>query len=114
MQAKRIERHPNYIINEFGYVYREYIRNGEEYLYYLKPDISNGYPRVDIDGKKEYIARLVLEAFKPPIDSRMRVFYIDGDKLNTKLENLCWLSPSDIQLYSQYTVEYRKQLFAQW
>ena len=107
---KRIERHPDYIINEFGYIYREYIRNGEEYLYDLKPDMSNGYPRVDLNGIKEYVARLVLETFEPPIDPRMRVFYIDGNRMNTRLSNLVWLSPSDIQLYSQYTVEYRQQL----
>lgn len=104
---KRIEKHPNYIVDTYGCVYRD---KGEEDAYELMPDVSNGYPRVDIDGKKEYIARLVLEAFDPPIDPRMRVFYIDGDHMNTKLENLCWLSPSEIQLYSQYTIEYRQQL----
>ena len=102
---KRIEKHPNYIVDDLGFVYRDRLA-----AFMLTPDVSNGYPRVDIDGKKEYVARLVLEAFDPPIDSCMRVFYIDGDKLNTKLENLCWLSPSEIQLYSQYTVEYRQQL----
>ncbi len=98
-----IERHPNYYISDEGVVYRRE-RSG---LFKLKPDYSNGYARVDIDGCKEYIGRLVLETFGPPRNLSHRVFYIDGDKTNNRLDNLTWLSPSEVQLYSSYSIEYR-------
>lgn len=105
---KQIERHPKYCVNEEGAVFR--IHENDSYSL-LTPDLSTGYARVDLDGRKEYIARLVLETFDPTDDETLKVFYIDGDKMNYRLSNLCWLSASDIQLYSAYTVEYRKRLF---
>lgn len=102
----QILKHPRYYVNENGEVFRLHSGSWNQ----LKPDISNDYPRVDLDGVKEYVARLVLEAFDPQPEPCMRVFYIDGDHLNTKLSNLVWLTPSEIQLFSQYTVEYREYL----
>lgn len=105
---KVIERHPNYCVTEDGVVYRILCPG----LYStLIPDLSNGYARVDLDGTKEYIAKLVLEAFDPPRDLSHRVFYIDGDKMNCKLSNLVWMTPSDIAIYSEFTIERRKELF---
>ncbi len=103
---KQIERHPKYIVSDTGAVYRKLPGNGMTYLY---PDYSNGYARVDLDGVKESIGRLVLETFNPPRDLSQRVFYIDGDTRNNNLDNLVWLTPSEVQLYSQYTVEYRRE-----
>lgn len=103
---KQLPKHPNYAIDEFGCVRRIH----EDGLMPLVPDTSNGYKRVDIDGKKEYIARLVLETFMPEATRNLRVFYIDGNPMNCTLSNLVWLSPSDIAIYSTYTVEYRKKL----
>ena len=100
-----ILNHPKYCISDDGVVYRKE-RSG---LFKLSPDLSNGYARVDLDGKKENIGRLVLEAFDPTIDSSLKVFYIDGDRTNNRLDNLVWLNSSEVQLYSRYTIEYRKQ-----
>lgn len=105
-----IEKHPNYYISDDGVVYRRE-RSG---LFKLKPDWSNGYARVKLDGRHEYVGKLILEAFDPPESSYCKVFYIDGDKTNNTLDNLAWLSPSEIQLYSDYTVEYRKQVLGRW
>ena len=102
---REIERHPKYWVSDDGVVYRKE-RSG---YFRLKPDYSNGYARVDIDGIKESIGRLVLEAFKPTNNKSHRVFYIDGDKTNNQLENLAWLSSSEVQLYSSYTLEYRTE-----
>lgn len=99
--------HPNYAISKDGVVYRKE-RSG---FFKLKPDYSNGYARVDIDGRKEYIGKIVLETFGPPREPSQRLFYIDGDKKNNALENLVWLTPSEIALYSTYTLEYRLSLF---
>lgn len=75
------------------------------------PDFSAGGPRVDLDGRKEYIARLVLEAFDPTDNPNLKAFHIDGDKCNNNLDNLVWLTQSEIQRYSQYTIERRKEIF---
>lgn len=103
-----ILKHPKYCISDDGVVYRKE-RSG---LFKLSPDLSNGYARVDLDGKKENIGRLVLEAFDPTVDSSLKVFYIDGDRTNNRLDNLVWLNSSEVQLYSRYTIEYRKQMLS--
>lgn len=104
---KVIQNHPNYCVTEDGVVYR--IMCEGAYLT-LIPDLSTGYARVELDGKKEYISRLVLEAFNPTDDKTLKAFYIDGNPMNCHLSNLVWLTSSDIQRYSAYTVEYRKQI----
>ena len=101
-----IRRHPNYWVSDEGVVYRKE-RSG---YFKLKPDYSNGYARVDIDGIKEYVGKLVLETFSPTEDIRMRVFYVDGDKTNNNLQNLVWLTPSQIKIFSTFTIEYRREI----
>lgn len=101
-----IVRHPNYWVSDDGIVYRKEKQN----FFKLRPDYSNGYARVDLDGRKEYVGKLVLETFEPNRNLSHKVFYIDGDHTNNNLHNLIWLSPSDIQLYSNYSIEYRTQL----
>lgn len=107
LMRKDLVKHPNYCVSNVGVVYRTLLPG----LYsVLEPDLSNGYARVDLDGKKEYIARLVLEAFKPVENSdELKAFYIDGDPMNCNLSNLIWATPSEVQLYSKWTVEYRKE-----
>ena len=104
---KVIKNHHNYCVTEWGAVYRILCEGA--YIS-LIPDISTGYPRVELDGKKEYVSRLVLEAFDPTNDETLKAFYFDGNPLNCKLDNLVWLSPSDIQRYSAYSIEYRKAI----
>ena len=105
-----IKRHPNYIASDDGTIYRKEGPN----IFKLKQDWSNGYARVKLDGRHEYVGKLILETFDPPESSYYKVFYIDGDKTNNTLDNLAWLTPSDIQLYSAYTVEYRKEVLGRW
>lgn len=101
-----IKRHPNYWVSDDGVVYRKE-RSG---YFKLKPDYSNGYARVDIDGIKEYVGRLVLETYEPTEDPRMRVFYVDGNKTNNNLQNLRWLTPSEVKIFSTFTIEYRTKI----
>ena len=107
---KRIEKHPNYFVDDLGFVYRD--RCGIACM--LTPDMSNGYARVDLDGTNEYVARLVLEAFDPSPFTGLRVFYIDGNKTNCRLDNLAWLTPSEVQRYSQYTLDYRQEVLGRF
>ena len=105
---KRIARHPMYAVSDGGVVYRIICQGCYSML---MPDFSNGHPRVDLDGKKESIARLVLEAFDPTDNPYLKAFHIDGDKANNRLDNLVWLTTSEVQRYSTYTVERRKEIF---
>lgn len=108
---KQIPEHPKYAVSDTGTVY-VITSSG---LMELKKDISTGYPRVKLDGTKVYVSNLVADVFleleKKP---NYKVFYIDGDKLNCNVRNLIWLSESDIKRYSQYSVEYRRQILGEW
>jgi len=111
MVIKQIPFAKEYAVSDEGEVYS--LRNQK--LEELKKDISNGYPRVKLNGKKYYVAALVAERFLPiQPDSNYKIFYVDGNKLNCNKENLVWLDQSDIQRYSQYTVEYRRQVLGEW
>ncbi len=108
---KEISWAPDYCITDSGEVLSSKGKN----LRVLMPDYTTGYPRVTIAGKKKYIADLVAEYFLPkPANDCYKIFYIDGDKTNCFASNLVWLSPSEIKRYSQYTVEYRKQILGEW
>jgi hypothetical protein len=55
----------------------------------LKTFINNkGYLRVDINGKKILVHRLVASAFIPKEENRIIVHHKDGDKTNNMLLNL--------------------------
>lgn len=105
--TKIVKGHPGYAISSNGTVTSYKGREPKE----LKPDYSTGHPRVTIDGRKYYITHLVAERFlKRPTNPDLKIFHIDGDIENCNVENLCYLSQSDIQRYSHYTIEYRKQI----
>lgn len=111
MRIKQIPGHPKHCISDTGVVF-SITDNG---LMEMKLDISTGYKRVELDGIKYYVSRMVAEHFlKPPIDTNYKLFYIDNDKYNCRADNLVWLSPSDVQRYSQYTVEYRREMLGEW
>lgn len=110
---KIIENHRNYCIDTNGKVYRlRYLENSNEaILQELKPDYSTGHGRVRLNGENCYITKLVSDAFMNiDVPYGFKLFHIDGNNRNNSLENLIWLSPSDIQLYSTYTVEARKRI----
>lgn len=108
---KVIKGHPDYTITDSG----EVISFKGKQPRILIPDFASSYARVSIDGEKRYIADLVAEAFLPePEKPNCKIFYIDGNKANYSLENIAWLTPSEIQLFTQYTLEYRKQMLGRW
>lgn len=102
---KQIPEHPDYAVSDSGNVYSITPTGLTE----LRKDISNGYPRVKLDGQKVYVSNLVADRFLAPPDSEnCRLFFLDGDRNNCTTDNLIWLTQSEIKRYSQYTVEYRK------
>ena len=103
---KEIVGHPDYYITDYGEVFKK-----DEYgVHKATVNMSNGHARVSIDGSNYYVGKLVLENFRPCGRSDCKVFHIDNDYSNNELNNLVWLTPSEVQLYSTYTTEYRKQI----
>lgn len=109
--TRGIVGHPDYLVTDSG----EVISSKGRELRVLIPDISNGYPRVTIDGERYYLADLVAEYFlQKPKEQSYKIFYIDGDKTNCRVDNLVWLSQSEIKRYSQFSVEYRREFLGDW
>lgn len=103
----QINNHKNYYLDEKGNVYR---RRNNEYLI-LMPDLSNGYARVNLDGKNEMVGRLMGETFLPNENpNRTLIFHMDGNNINNCIENLIWVTPTEAQLLSRYLPEYRNAL----
>ena len=88
----------SYFITETGQCYNSYNKK------YLVGQIGkNGYFSYNLtlpDGTKRrmYAHRLVANAYIPNTDSnKNQINHIDGNKLNNKVENLEWVSQSEIQ-----------------
>lgn len=106
MEMKQIPNHKNYLISEDGCVYRFKDNTISE----IKPDCSNGYARVKLDGENNYIHKLVAESFvKHSNPEQTKVFHIDGNKLNNHRTNLCWMTMGEVQRWNKYLVSYRIQ-----
>lgn len=52
---------------------------------------NDGYYRVNLRGKDEYIHRLVLKTFVPNDNCRKYIRHIDRNKQNNSLSNLEWI-----------------------
>lgn len=110
MIFKQIPDHSTYAATSDGKIFSITQKEG---LKELKRDLSTGYPRVTMDGQKVYVSTAVAHTFldfETEEKKGYKIFYIDGDPENCGVNNLTYLSPSDIQRYSQYTVEYRRQV----
>jgi hypothetical protein len=53
------------------------------------------YWRVTLEGRQEYVHRLVLEAFVGPCPEGLQCRHKDGNKNNNHLSNLCWGTPAE-------------------
>ena len=71
----------------------------DEYQIVLKYWDFNGYPAVRLskDNKQQdyTIHRLVAMTFLPNPENKTQVNHIDGNKYNSRLENLEWVTPSE-------------------
>lgn len=84
-QFAEVKGHPNYGVNALGEVAN--LKTGR----ILKPDKSyGGYSKVELDGKKYYIHRLVAENFVPNEKGARYVLHRNGDKSDNFFNNLTW------------------------
>lgn len=85
-------RFPHYEVSTYGRIRNK--RSG----HILKPQVDrDGYLKVSI-GNSDNISvhRLVCESFYgPPVNNRMQVNHIDGNRQNNHVTNLEWCTPSE-------------------
>lgn len=83
-----LSRHWNYIIREDGTI----ISKAAKALRMMKPIRFGRYLGVQMDGKKEYVHRLVAEAFCGTPEPGHEVCHNDGNRFNNAASNLRWAS----------------------
>lgn len=92
---KKIDRNPNYSINENGEVRNDKTKHIKSPF----TNKGNGYLIVDLyqnnKSEKVPIHRLVAEAFIPNPEKKATVDHIDGDRKNNSISNLRWATYSE-------------------
>ena len=82
---RKNKNHPNYKFSSFGE-----LKNIKKNTI-LNPCIGkSGYYQVNLNGKTEYIHRLIAETFIPKIEGMPIVDHIDRNPLNNHVSNLRW------------------------
>lgn len=99
---KLIQDFNDYCVSDDGKVFR--IKNNE--LVELKTYICNGHNCIKLRGKKLYVASLVAELYLGKKPESHLIFHKNKNKLDDRVVNLIYLTPSEVQLYSTYTQEY--------
>lgn len=96
---KKIERFPFYEFHESGYVVS--MARGRPRI--LKPIKMGEYmglqlKRRDGSSEKQYLHRLIAEAYHGPAPTGFHCRHLDGDKSNNNAKNLAWGTPSQNNL----------------
>lgn len=96
-QWRHVPTMPGYLISDHGRVASFLGREIKQLRYSYTDD---GYQRVRLLGaageqRDISVHKLVLETFVGPRPEGMECRHLDGNKLNNRLENLCWGTPSE-------------------
>ena len=99
---KTIKKYPDYEVSTSGRI-KSHKKSQDKLLKSIKTTI--GYPQVNLYINKTtfkciHIHRLVASAFIPNPKQKPQVNHIDGNKLNNKLSNLEWVTPSEQMIHS--------------
>lgn len=88
---KTIKRYPDYEINIRGDIRKK----GTTLIRKTYP--VNGHPKIIINGKTEYVSRLVAETYIPNPENKTDVNHIDRNTHNNDISNLEWATHGEIQ-----------------
>lgn len=88
---KTISNHQNYEISRKGLIRRK----GKDKL--LKPFNSNGQYKVNLDGKTEYVSRIVAITFINKQGPSNEVLHKNKNKFDNDVKNLEWATHSEIE-----------------
>lgn len=101
-----VKGHPDYEVSNEGNVRRK--RDGK--MMRMSENKNHGYFRVSINGKHQYVHRLVAESFYDGDHSGEDVNHIDGNKYNNSLSNLEWTSRAENLKHASVNDLYRKRV----
>ena len=93
---KVITWEPNYMVSDYGNIYRIVTKDEVQELVHRKPYLGKvGYyvvvlKRFEARAQPRYIHRIVAEAFLPPRQENHEVRHLDGNRLNNHVSNLMW------------------------
>lgn len=66
-----------------------------EYRVKLKPQDARGYDRVRVQGRLQYVHRLVAQAFIPNPENKPEVNHKNGNKRDNRASNLEWCTRAE-------------------
>lgn len=81
----RMYENTGYWVSNLGNVINKYGK-------FLKPVLNNGYGRIDINNKWEYIHKLVTHCFKGERPKSLQIDHINRDKTDNRIENLRYVT----------------------
>lgn len=88
---------PNYYAGDDGYIYHIKLMEGGPKVLRLQNDVSTGYARVKIHGKRYQVHNLVASVYcKRYFPSLNMVGHKNGDPFDNRPSNLYWRDWSDI------------------
>lgn len=101
-----VPSHPDYSVTVDGAIYNMRTRRCV-----YNPDTNTAYnPRIRLDGERCYVANVVAETYLPIHPKGYQIFHIDGNLTNNSVDNLIWMSHSNIQKWSKYDLDYRRHV----
>jgi hypothetical protein len=95
---------PNYVISEDGRTWS--VRKKKYLKAYTGP---NGYPYVTLNGKVDYIHRILAKLFIPNPEDKPEVNHKDYNRSNFNLNNLEWVTTEE-NIQHAYLYELRKKV----